>query len=148
MSSFCAYFIVFLIFQEITIGLAIAIYNKFSPQWLIIIVCRILQYPTCFLAIFGVRKSNPAMIVPFMLSQVSLGSYADLHTYIQLVSLCNSSSSKESFVFSNPIILIVLPVLIYSSLLVIFIYSMYTIVREITVSRGIVPHSIQDEYIL
>ncbi|CAB3409851.1 unnamed protein product [Caenorhabditis bovis] len=104
-----------------------------NAQWIVILTCRLLQFPSCLIAFVGIRRKNPALIVPFIMSQVSLGSYADLHTYIQLISHCASSSSLLKYSASSPILLIVLPIVFYAIVLILFIYFMYRIVRSITI---------------
>ncbi|CAI2350341.1 unnamed protein product [Caenorhabditis sp. 36 PRJEB53466] len=136
-----AYLICIAALHEITFGTILVFASDYgekenwyqSAQWLVILTCRLLQYPSCFISLFGIRNNNPALIVPFMLSQVSLGSYADLHTYIQLVSKCSPSAAMPT---TSPIILIVIPILVYAGVLMFFIYNMYMIVKCFTVIRG------------
>ncbi|CAL2040505.1 unnamed protein product [Caenorhabditis brenneri] len=136
-----AYLICIAALHEITFGTILVFASDYgekeswyhSAQWLVILTCRLLQYPSCLIALFGIRNNNPALIVPFMLSQVSLGSYADLHTYIQMVSKCSPSAPLPT---TSPIVLIVIPILVYAGVLMFFIYNMYMVVKCITVIRG------------
>uniref|UniRef100_A0A8R1HX75 Uncharacterized protein n=2 Tax=Caenorhabditis japonica TaxID=281687 RepID=A0A8R1HX75_CAEJA len=136
-----AYLICIAALHEITFGTILVFASDYgeqeswyhNAQWLVILTCRLLQFPSCLIALFGIRNNNPAFIVPFMLSQVSLGSYADLHTYIQLVSKCSGFAPIAT---TSPILLIVIPILVYAVVLMFFIYNMYMIVKCITVIRG------------
>ncbi|KAK5972174.1 hypothetical protein GCK32_021269, partial [Trichostrongylus colubriformis] len=56
-----------------------------------------------------------------MLSQISLGSYADLTTYMLLIQNFQAKH-PHLWLFTSPLLYVVLPILLYAALLMLCIY--------------------------
>lgn len=104
------------------------------PQLVVLIFCRLLQYIPAFLALLGNYIHRASLLIPFMMSQISLGSYADLQTYMQIISRFQKSN-PDSILLITPLLYMVLPILLYAMLLVLFIYVMYEIIRYANVAN-------------
>ncbi|CAD6190739.1 unnamed protein product [Caenorhabditis auriculariae] len=144
-----------------------------SAPWTVILVCRLLQLPAAAFALFGVYRNSASYLIPFMLSQaetprnafdelidsmprrcqaISLGSYADLHSYMHVVSRHRATKPSNIF-FSSPLLFLVLPILIYALALIAFIYAMYQAIRFINIKRmgndvKVVVDEVNDEFLL
>lgn len=129
--------IIIALIQEISVGLILATaphewYRE--PRFVILTACRIVQLVPCFLALAGNYANNAPLLVPFMLSQISLGSYADLTTYMLLVQNLQSSN-PNLWIFASPLLYVVLPILIYAFLLLLCIYITNKSIKFVNMKR-------------
>ncbi|KAE9419081.1 hypothetical protein Angca_000630, partial [Angiostrongylus cantonensis] len=129
--------IIIALIQEISVGLILATAspNWFrEPRFVILTACRVAQLLPCFLALAGNYTNNATLLVPFMLSQISLGSYADLSTYMLLIQ--NFRSTYPDFwIFVSPVLYVVLPIFIYAALLLLCIYVTNKSIKFVTMKR-------------
>lgn len=66
--------------------------------------------------------------------QISLGSYADLTTYMLLVQNLQSSN-PNLWIFASPLLYVVLPILIYAFLLLLCIYITNKSIKFVNMKR-------------
>uniref|UniRef100_A0A7I4YNX2 ABC2_membrane domain-containing protein n=1 Tax=Haemonchus contortus TaxID=6289 RepID=A0A7I4YNX2_HAECO len=129
--------IIIALIQEISVGLILATADPEwfrEPRFIILTACRIVQLVPCFLALAGNYTNNATLLVPFMLSQISLGSYADLTTYMLLVQ--NFQANHPDFwLFANPLLYVVLPILLYACLLMFCIYVTNKSIKFVNLKR-------------
>ncbi|KAK6052317.1 hypothetical protein COOONC_10178 [Cooperia oncophora] len=129
--------IIIALIQEISVGLILATADPEwfrEPRFIILTACRIVQLVPCFLALAGNYTNNATLLVPFMLSQISLGSYADLTTYMLLVQ--NFQANHPDFwLFSTPLLYVVLPILLYAALLMLCIYITNKSIKFVNLKR-------------
>ncbi|KAK6746663.1 hypothetical protein RB195_000124 [Necator americanus] len=129
--------IIIALIQEISVGLILstAPVDWFrEPKFIILTTCRVLQLIPCFLALAGNYTNNATLLVPFMLSQTSLGSYADLSTYMLLIQ--NFQDAHPDFwLFASPLLYVVIPVLIYAVLLLLCIYITNKSIKFVNMKR-------------
>ncbi|KAJ1368710.1 hypothetical protein KIN20_029967 [Parelaphostrongylus tenuis] len=129
--------IIIALIQEISVGLILATAspNWFrEPRFIILTACRIAQLLPCFLALAGNYTNNATLLVPFMLSQISLGSYADLSTYMILIQDFRSTY-PDLWIFISPMLYVVLPIFIYAILLLLCIYITNKSIKFVTMKR-------------
>ncbi|WKY07407.1 hypothetical protein Q1695_007113 [Nippostrongylus brasiliensis] len=129
--------IIIALIQEISVGLILATSSPnwyWEPRFVILTACRIVQLVPCFLALAGNYSNNATLLVPFMLSQISLGSYADLTTYMLLIQ--NVQANHPDFwLFASPLLYVVLPMLIYACLLLLCIYITNKSIKFVNLKR-------------
>ncbi|PAV89789.1 hypothetical protein WR25_22443 [Diploscapter pachys] len=117
--TYVANAIIIALIQEITLGLILAIRVEndwwMHPQLVVLILCRLLQYIPAVLALLGNYIHRASLLIPFMMSQISLGSYADLQTYMQIISRFQKSS-PDSILLITPLLYMVLPILLYANI--------------------------------
>ncbi|CAJ0602989.1 unnamed protein product [Cylicocyclus nassatus] len=129
--------IIIALIQEISVGLILATepVNWFrQPKFIILTACRVLQLVPCFLALAGNYTNNATLLVPFMLSQISLGSYADLSTYMLLIQNYQDSH-PDVWLFASPLLYVVIPIFIYALLLLLCIYITNKSIQFVNMKR-------------
>ncbi|EYC37419.1 hypothetical protein Y032_0793g2386 [Ancylostoma ceylanicum] len=129
--------IIIALIQEISVGLILATapLNWFrQPKFIILTACRVFQLVPCFLALAGNYTNNATLLVPFMLSQISLGSYADLSTYMLLIQDFQNSH-PDLWLFASPLLYVVLPIFIYAVLLLLCIYVINKAIKFANMKR-------------
>ncbi|CAJ0933033.1 unnamed protein product, partial [Mesorhabditis belari] len=90
-----------------------------------LLTIRCCQLITVAIAYFGLWKHKHYFLIPFIVSQLTLGAYSDLSTWMILVKEQSSKGKVPSVFFSTPLFYLVLPILLYASLCIFFTYVMY-----------------------
>ncbi|CAJ0584416.1 unnamed protein product, partial [Mesorhabditis spiculigera] len=96
-----------------------------SPSNLPLTPIRLFQLLTVAICYIGLWRHKCYYLVPFIVFQLTLGSYADLTTWMLLVKAHSQKDTVPPVYFSTPLIYLVLPILIYAAFCVFFTYVMY-----------------------
>lgn len=86
------------------------------------------------MALLGNYRNNAYLSIPFMISQAFIGSYADIHTWILLCAEWRQNY-PDFFLFSTPLLFLVLPLLAYSALICLILYVQYKAVQFVSVKK-------------
>ncbi|CEF61440.1 Hypothetical protein SRAE_0000056400 [Strongyloides ratti] len=119
-----------LVLHEIVLG---AIYlagrEEFvNKEWetIGIFLIRLFQLPPVFIAYYSLWKCNPYFIIPFGVSQVCIGSFADIFTILRIIRDLDANNSLFlPFEGCYKILNILLPLLIYILLAISLLWVLY-----------------------
>ncbi|CAI4222054.1 unnamed protein product [Auanema sp. JU1783] len=119
--------IIIALIQEITCGLIFATRDELwysNLQMLFLAACRIIQLAPCFCALLGNYRNNAVLVFPFMIIQTTVGSYADIQSYLVLLQDWRDVSS-DLFLLSSPFYYLVIPLFGYVLALLLVLYIQY-----------------------
>uniref|UniRef100_A0A914Y3Y8 Uncharacterized protein n=1 Tax=Panagrolaimus superbus TaxID=310955 RepID=A0A914Y3Y8_9BILA len=107
-----------LVLQEIVFGLIFLLTRDevkkgdITARIVILMLCRIIQMPPLAFLYAGLYKYKPFFLLPFALSQVTLGPFADISTFMMIVKDYEDNSYPLPFQ-ALPWLNIVIPLFIY-----------------------------------
>uniref|UniRef100_A0A914XTI1 Uncharacterized protein n=1 Tax=Plectus sambesii TaxID=2011161 RepID=A0A914XTI1_9BILA len=97
--------------------------SEIPPRLLAVLVCRFLQLICCGLNYVGLWLERHEFIVPFAVSQLTLGCFSDISTFVLLL---NHAQKHNHFLLLSPHWLnLVLPLIVYVSVVVWLMLTLY-----------------------
>jgi hypothetical protein len=119
-----------LVLQEIVFGLIFLLTRDevkrgdITARIVILMLCRIIQMPPLAFLYAGLYKYKRFFLLPFALSQVTLGPFADISTFMMIVKDYEDNSYPLPFL-ALPWLNIVIPLFIYMVVVVLLMYVLY-----------------------
>uniref|UniRef100_A0A0K0EWS7 Uncharacterized protein n=1 Tax=Strongyloides venezuelensis TaxID=75913 RepID=A0A0K0EWS7_STRVS len=119
-----------LVLHEIVLGTIylVGLEEFAKKEWQIIgiFVMRLFQLPPTATAYYSLWRCNPYLIIPFGISQICIGSFADIFTILRVIKdLDEHNSLLLPFTGSFEIFNILIPLVIYILLAISLIWILY-----------------------
>jgi len=97
--------------------------SEIPPRLLAVLICRFLQLPCCGLLYVGLWLERHQLLAPFAVSQVTLGCFADISTFVLLL---NQARKQNNPLLLNPDWLnLVLPLIVYALVIVWLVLTLF-----------------------
>ncbi|KHN82199.1 hypothetical protein Tcan_08972 [Toxocara canis] len=123
--------VVTLVFHEIVIGILYLLsrdeikYSNFNIRFIVVFLCRLLQLPFAGVMYVALWLQKRMLILPFVISQLTLGCFADIASLVMVTNELEESHSWLPFSGSLRWLNLVLPLFIYTVLVVCLMAVLY-----------------------